>query len=356
MRLPVTPDIVTRNGVSNKNARLTNALKEKNFAVVRPGLVVAGNYPGIGNGLIPFGGYMFIVGNDTIYEYVPQVATFSDFYEFALNDDLYRGLSFAYVQEGNVNASLYSVGNSYTLIKTDDYLIVPNYFVDYSVYYFDTTFTLQDTKTIADIAPAPYTNAAFFSADATNGLTVVTANVGSTAFYFQRFDVDLTETEAQAITIPATFTVPTHNGCNGTEIAFLSFGNIGSDQIDIVVYTISGDSYITIPVSIGGTGDYTAQVAITDTHVALVANDEDDQTLYIFRYLLDGTVVDNTSAAPTLNPSCLSNSAIMDGGRIMVSFTDNLDTSFIYSYALPGYAETNIYSGTDVLTLCELGA
>jgi hypothetical protein len=66
MRLPVTPDIVTRNGVSNKNARLTNALKEKTFAVVRPGLELTNTYTGIGNGLIPFDGRLLVVHDDTV--------------------------------------------------------------------------------------------------------------------------------------------------------------------------------------------------------------------------------------------------------------------------------------------------
>lgn len=58
MRLPVVPNISTKDGVSNKNARLTNCLKETSNrgekAVVRPGLVLDAGSSGIGGGLVAF--------------------------------------------------------------------------------------------------------------------------------------------------------------------------------------------------------------------------------------------------------------------------------------------------------------
>lgn len=70
MRLPVVVPISTKDGTSNKNARLTNMLKETSKrgdkAVVRPGLVAAGDFPGIGNGLIPFDGRLLVISDDTI--------------------------------------------------------------------------------------------------------------------------------------------------------------------------------------------------------------------------------------------------------------------------------------------------
>lgn len=58
MRLPITPQISTKDGVSAKNARLTNCLKESkksgDMAVVRPGLVLDAQASGVGNGLVVF--------------------------------------------------------------------------------------------------------------------------------------------------------------------------------------------------------------------------------------------------------------------------------------------------------------
>lgn len=58
MRLPVVPNVSTKDGVSNKNARLTNCLKETtkrgDKAVVRPGLVLEAEGSGVGGGLVAF--------------------------------------------------------------------------------------------------------------------------------------------------------------------------------------------------------------------------------------------------------------------------------------------------------------
>lgn len=67
MRLPVTPRISTKNGVANQNGRLTNTLKEKDKAVLRPGLALVSDYAGDGNGLIPFNGSLVRLFADTIY-------------------------------------------------------------------------------------------------------------------------------------------------------------------------------------------------------------------------------------------------------------------------------------------------
>lgn len=70
MRLPVVPQISTKDGTSNRNARLTNCLKESkkggDKAVVRPGLVLSDTYAGLGNGLIEFDGRLLVVYDDTV--------------------------------------------------------------------------------------------------------------------------------------------------------------------------------------------------------------------------------------------------------------------------------------------------
>ncbi len=72
MRLPITPQLSTKDGVSAKNARLTNCLKESkkggDKAVIRPGLVLSDTYSGIGNGLIPFDGRLLVIYDDTVYD------------------------------------------------------------------------------------------------------------------------------------------------------------------------------------------------------------------------------------------------------------------------------------------------
>jgi hypothetical protein len=70
MRLPVTPQISTKDATSNKNSRLTNCLKESkpsgDKAVVRPGLVTSDTFTGIGSGLIPFDGRLLVIYDDTV--------------------------------------------------------------------------------------------------------------------------------------------------------------------------------------------------------------------------------------------------------------------------------------------------
>lgn len=64
MRIPLTPQISTKDGLSNKNARLFNMLKEASKtsekAVIRPGLVLSNSYTGIGSGLIVFDGRLLV--------------------------------------------------------------------------------------------------------------------------------------------------------------------------------------------------------------------------------------------------------------------------------------------------------
>lgn len=70
MRLPVVPGISTKDGTSNKNARLTNMLKERrkagDLAVIRPGLEVSAASTGNGNGLVAFNGELVSVYGATL--------------------------------------------------------------------------------------------------------------------------------------------------------------------------------------------------------------------------------------------------------------------------------------------------
>lgn len=70
MRLPVAPKLSTKDGVQNKNARLTNCLKEVRstgeMAAVRPGLSLDAQASGIGNGIVSFNNELVSVYGATL--------------------------------------------------------------------------------------------------------------------------------------------------------------------------------------------------------------------------------------------------------------------------------------------------
>lgn len=93
MRLPVVPSLSTKEGTSNKNARLTNMLKETkasgDLAVIRPGLVLSDTYSGLGAGLIPFDGRLLTIYDDTV--------TDGDLWPWPLDsDDWASGTTYSY--------------------------------------------------------------------------------------------------------------------------------------------------------------------------------------------------------------------------------------------------------------------
>lgn len=70
MRLPIAPQLSTKDGVSNKNARMTNALKEtddsKELVATRPGLKLSAQSTGNGKGLVAFNDRLLSVYGSTI--------------------------------------------------------------------------------------------------------------------------------------------------------------------------------------------------------------------------------------------------------------------------------------------------
>lgn len=70
MRLPVVHQISTKDGTTNKNARLFNMLKEStkagDLAVIRPSLVESTTYSGVGNGLIVFNRNLLVIVDDKV--------------------------------------------------------------------------------------------------------------------------------------------------------------------------------------------------------------------------------------------------------------------------------------------------
>lgn len=71
MRLPLALELDSRDGTSNKDSRLTNALVERDegivFATVRPGLSTLATRSGTGNGLMQFNAMIVSIYGDTIY-------------------------------------------------------------------------------------------------------------------------------------------------------------------------------------------------------------------------------------------------------------------------------------------------
>lgn len=84
MRLPLIAELDSRDGTSNKNARLTNVLKEPNkngdLAVVRPGLVLSAQGTGVGNGVVSFNGELVSVFGSTFnINFEPGVADWNNY-------------------------------------------------------------------------------------------------------------------------------------------------------------------------------------------------------------------------------------------------------------------------------------
>ena len=84
MRLPMTAQISTKDGTSNKNARLTNCLKETtkrgDMAVIRPGLVLQAEGTGVGGGLVAFNNELVSVYGSTFnISYEPGPADWNNY-------------------------------------------------------------------------------------------------------------------------------------------------------------------------------------------------------------------------------------------------------------------------------------
>lgn len=71
MRLPVAPQLQSRNGTANKDARLTNMLKElrkgREYATLRPALKLLATGSGAGSGLVAFNNALISVAGSTLY-------------------------------------------------------------------------------------------------------------------------------------------------------------------------------------------------------------------------------------------------------------------------------------------------
>lgn len=115
MRLPITPQISTKDGVSAKNARLTNCLKESkkggDKAVVRPGLVLDAQASGVGHGLVVFNNELVSVYGTTL-GINEQVFSIGSWASETVPARSWTGL-------GASNTKFCAVGGGYSAVSTD---------------------------------------------------------------------------------------------------------------------------------------------------------------------------------------------------------------------------------------------
>jgi hypothetical protein len=138
MRLPVVGNISTKDGASNKNARMTNVLAEekqgKTVAAVRPGLGAYATTVGNGNGITCFGGTLISVyganigvpGGDVI-EPTEALSTITGYYIFS-GVELSNGL---FVLCDGTASGTGEVGNVFT---TTDFSTYTKKLADYQFY------------------------------------------------------------------------------------------------------------------------------------------------------------------------------------------------------------------------------
>lgn len=114
MRLPTTPQLSTKDGVQNRNARLTNTLKESSKsgdkAVIRPGLVLDAQASGVGNGLVVFNNELVSVYGATL-----GLNTIPTDYTWSSVPSVVQGYSVCYA-----NSLFYMLGTDGKVYRTPD--------------------------------------------------------------------------------------------------------------------------------------------------------------------------------------------------------------------------------------------
>ena len=107
MRLPVVPSISTKDGTSNRNARLTNCLKESkksgDMAVIRPGLETAAESTGNGNGLVVFNNELMSVYGSVFYRGVERDIT-AEMNPLSSTTDLITNGQGTFIATGNLTS------------------------------------------------------------------------------------------------------------------------------------------------------------------------------------------------------------------------------------------------------------
>lgn len=177
MRLPVVPQISTKDGTSNRNARLTNCLKESkksgDKAVVRPGLVLDDTYSGIGNGLIPFDGRLLTIYDDTVYDTEEDTLPWPlDSAEWDVgvtyfygNSVWYLGVMYFSTGGGNIGNTPGSSSEWDRSVLADTYVAGETYDLGDSVVYHGVTYysyrstnigNTPDTSDFWETTPPPY--------------------------------------------------------------------------------------------------------------------------------------------------------------------------------------------------------
>ena len=269
MRLPVVGNISTKDGASNKNARMVNVLaeekKDKTIAAVRPGLGAYATTAGNGNGITCFGGTLVSVyganigvpGGDVI-EPTEALSTITGYYIFS-GVELSNGL---FVLCDGTASGTGEVGNIFT---TTDFSTYTKKLADYQFY-------LGRIITNGSIAVCSYAD----DLDSENYGVVTVNTSGTTAFTdIGTFTLD-PRCYGNGVFVAATGNSKFATSSNGTSwgegtfsyspvSVFVDIQWNGSKYCYIYTTAIGGDLYArtstdletwTSPVSVFDTSDY----------------------------------------------------------------------------------------------------
>lgn len=202
MRLPVVAQISTKDGTGNRNARLTNCLKESkktgDKAVVRPGLVLDAQASGVGHGLVVFDNHLVSVYGTTLgfdpitTDLSATIATYTPIASRAFNSIGYNGT--IYVAVGYSTSS--ELARAYTSSDGQSWTsrtIPSGYYRGESIVWNGTTwlFTVEDSDNTGEIFSMLSTNgtswAAYNISGAPSDITD-TSNAYGGGYFFSNTD------------------------------------------------------------------------------------------------------------------------------------------------------------------------
>jgi uncharacterized membrane protein len=147
MRLPVTTQISTKDGTTNKNARLTNCLKESkkggDKAVIRPGLVLDAQASGIGYGLVVFNNELVSVYGATLGIGVEEAAEVGPMEEIVITGT--NGSGYRFSESGTYLMGYHTVGLNTNIFS---YNVATEVIEYYSVTFYADLATITDSGVI----------------------------------------------------------------------------------------------------------------------------------------------------------------------------------------------------------------
>lgn len=291
MRLPVTPQISTKDGVSAKNARLTNCLKETtkrgDMAVIRPGLVTQAEATGAGGGLVAFNNELVSVYGATLGKGIDPGETTS-FYTPTGYDHSEHGIAGGGLilrsAPGFPRITTSSDGITYAVVNTTDAIVIPFYansaFYGFSI---DGTKLYKSTNggvswsEIYDFSPYPINYS--LSAEILPGeINLFSTYLGSTYKFTSSGSDTIWDGPVATAASPNGFPCVYHAPSDRTFYVSL-------DSPTYLKYTT--DSFATAPTSTGivvfwsNTNNFPCLAVLNDT-LYMLMSDEFDQTITLY--------------------------------------------------------------------------